>query len=136
MNTPILKPEQYNILWSSSWLSLYSSIEALLENQYDLALCSGSVFLSSINYWKYPINNWRKTLDMIVVKICLFYQLYKSFMVKDTMYVGFVTTSISSYYIGSYFFDKEDYWTYTYFHFGLHLIANMGNISLLRKTIK
>ena len=34
------------------------------------------------------------------------------------------------------FFDKEDYWTYTYFHFGLHLIANMGNISLLRKTIK
>ena len=135
MSSPELLPEQYNIIWSISWMSLYPTIEALLEKNMIQHYVQELFFLSSINFWKYPVKGWRKTIDIATVKVVFLYQLYKSFLLKDRKYIGFATTAISSYYIGCYFFEKKDYWAYTYFHFGLHIIANMGNLSLLRKKI-
>ena len=132
MDTPYLVPEQYNILWTSSWMALFPTLIALNEKQYDLALCSGSVFLSSINYWKYPINNWCKRLDITVVRMSLMYQLYKCYKTKNVPYLLFSLSGICSYYLGDYYFRQNKYWIYTYFHFGLHFMGNLGNFALLK----
>lgn len=55
MTTCILTKEQYIFLWKISFLSLISCIYAIYKNHYDLALVPGGVFLTSINYWRYPL---------------------------------------------------------------------------------
>ena len=52
----MLLSEQYNMLWSTSWITLYPTLMALHRKQYDMALGTGVVFLTSLNYWKDPTN--------------------------------------------------------------------------------
>ena len=68
-----LIPEQYNIIWGASWIALYPCIEMCKRKRYDFAFFIGSVFLTSINYWYYPVDGWRKDLDVWMVRTCLLY---------------------------------------------------------------
>ena len=59
----ILEPDQYNLIFRASFLSLGSSVYAIHNGHYDLALCPGGVFLTSITYWVKPDYSWRRYLD-------------------------------------------------------------------------
>jgi len=72
----MLIPEQYNIIWGTSWISLYPSILAFVNNKYDLSLLTSIVFSTSLLYWKNPINSWRRHLDIVAVRTTLLYQIY------------------------------------------------------------
>ena len=125
-------PEQSNILWSTSWITLYPTLTAFHQKKYDLAFCTGFVFLTSINFWRNPCRSWRLILDTCAVKSVFLYQFHVA--LKEKKYIFFIWSSlgIMSYYIGDHFFYKNnDIWGYTYFHMGLHLLANLGNFSLL-----
>jgi hypothetical protein len=127
----ILYPEQYNLLFQVSFLSLGSSLYALYHGHYSLALCPGGVFLTSINYWRKPDYSWRRYLDMACVYSALMYQLYKAY---DSQYnIEYYTVMLfaaSFYPLGVYYYKKKQYWHSTYAHGALHVLSNVANVVL------
>lgn len=124
--------EQYNILWATSWIAFYPSIISLYNKKYALSLATGSVFITSLLYWRKPANNWKRILDIYIVKMCLLYQIYYAYKEDKILpYSAINILSISCYYYGYYYYYlTKQYWTYTYFHFVFHILANVGNIYL------
>ena len=72
--------QQYNILWATSWIAIYPTFHAIKKEKYDLALATGIVFLTSINYWRDPSQNKNRLIDIMTVRSVLLFQLYKSFL--------------------------------------------------------
>ena len=124
-------PEQSNILWSTSWIALYPTITAFCQKKYDLAFCTGCVFLTSINYWRNPCKSWRLIVDLFTVKLVFLYQVNNALNNKKYMYFLWSSLGIPLYYIGDHFFRNNNIWACTYIHMGFHLLANLGNFSLL-----
>ena len=130
MNT-ILDKEQYILIYNTSYISLLSSIYAIYRQHYNLALVPGSVFISSILYWKNPDYSYRRYLDMIAVKCALTYQIYIAYNTHyANIYYISVFLAVSSYFIGIYYYHRQEYWKSTFAHIMLHLIANTGNMIL------
>ena len=127
----MLLPQQYNILWGTSWIALYPTIQAIKKKKYDLALGSGMVFLTSINFWKDPSNDRNRWIDEFTVRSVLSYQLYRAIVAKNKQYWFFAITSISSFLVGCYFYERKQFWVYTYCHMGLHIMANFACFSLI-----
>ena len=125
-------PEQYNIIWTSSWISLYPTILAIYNKKYYLAFGTSSVFITSILYWRNPNNNYTRLLDHMCVRLCCLYQLYYAYKQKKiTNYLYINSISATSYYYGYHFYYiKHNYWKYTYCHFTLHIFANLANMYL------
>lgn len=127
----ILYPEQYKLIYKISFLSLGSSIYAAYNGYYGLSICPGGVFLTSINYWKYPDYSWRRYLDMSYVKLALIYQLYKAYGCQYMVqYYSLMFLATSMYPLGIYYYKKNLFWHSTYAHCTLHIIANIANIVL------
>lgn len=125
----ILDREQYTSIYRISHLSLASCAYAIYRNHYHLAIVPGSVFLSSIHYWKKPDYSYRRYLDMIVVKTAAIYQCYMVYNAEyATQYYTILCFGILSYPVGIYYYRKKDYWKSTYAHMLLHVLANIGNI--------
>jgi hypothetical protein len=127
----VLNPDQYKIIYNTSFLSLGSSMYALYNGHYDLSICSGGVFLTSINYWIYPDYSWRRYLDMTYVKLALFYQLYSAYRSQYMIhYYSLMFFAISFYPLGIYYHKKNLFWHSTCSHCLIHIIANVANIIL------
>lgn len=127
----ILKPEQYIILYRSSWIALFTSLFGLYKQLYMDACIPFAVFLTSINYWIHPDYSWRRYLDIATVNVSLIYQIYYSHKSKYRSYYFFYTLlAISSYKISIDYYHKNDYWKSTYFHCLLHIFANISLIYL------
>jgi len=126
-----LSPSQSNTIYNTSFLSLGSSIYAIYNGYYTISLCPAGVFLTSINYWRNPVNSWRRKLDMVNVFLTLSYQLYIANRAEYR--VPFYTTTLiagSMYPLALYYSNKKLYWHSTYAHCALHVIANIANIIL------
>jgi hypothetical protein len=127
----ILYPEQYNIIFTISFLSLGSSIYAVYNGYYDLSICPGGIFLTSINYWRKPDYSWRRYLDMNYVMLALLYQLYKAYRSQYMIqYYSLTVVAVSMYPLGVYYYKQKQYWHSTYAHCILHIIANLANMIL------
>ena len=130
MNT-ILDREQYICIYKISYLSLFSCIYAIYRQHYNLAIVPGSIFLTSINYWRKPTYSYRRYLDMTVVKIMLLYQHYMAYNAEyANIYYIITLIAILSYPLGIYYYRLKYYWKSTYAHILLHILGNLGNIVL------
>jgi hypothetical protein len=110
---------------------LFTSLFALYRQLYIDACFPFAVFLTSINYWRYPDYSWRRYLDMTTVKCSLVYQSYYSYKSKTRKYYYFYTAlAILCYRISIYYYQKKDNWKSTYFHFLLHIFSNASLIAL------
>ena len=128
----ILEPKQYNILYCSSWIALFTSLFGVYKQLYIDACIPFAVFITSINYWRHPDYSWRRYLDMTTVNCSLIYQSYSSYKCKYRNYYYFYTSlAIISYMISIYYYSKKDNWKSTYFHCLLHVFANISLIYLL-----
>jgi hypothetical protein len=126
-----LPSEYYNILWRTSWFGIISFIFALYKEFYDFAFLGILVFLTSINYWKYPINNWRRKVDMFTVQFGITYQIIKAYYVKDNYYYYSILSFALSFYIFSLYFSKKNkLWLSTVSHSLLHFFGNISNVVL------
>tara|TARA_Y100000816_G_scaffold120096_1_gene84375 strand:- start:3485 stop:3937 length:453 start_codon:yes stop_codon:yes gene_type:complete len=127
-----LKPEQYNILWRSSWLSFFSTLYAIKNKKYFLAIGPASIFLTSLNYWKKPKeDDWELYLDTITVRSVFLYQLYLSLYTKQRNQYLIASAMVSSiYFMESYFYKESRFWIYTYCHMGIHIVGNIGSCIL------
>jgi hypothetical protein len=126
-----LKEEQFSIIYNVSFLSLGTSIYAWTNRHFTLAICPGSVFLTSINYWRKPDSSWRRYLDMCVVKCALSYQLYMAYgSPRMWQYYTLTGIGVGFYSLGVYYDKKNLHWHSTYAHCLLHVFANIANVVL------
>lgn len=127
----ILIPEQYNLIYRVSWVSLASTIYALHNKHYTLWFVPGTIFLASINYWRKPDYSWRRYFDMAVAKSMVAYQLSMAYQSEYAITYYLVTgTALSFYPLGIYYYKREEHWKSTYAHIILHLLCNVGNFIL------
>lgn len=127
----IIEEKYYIQIYRASYSSCISSIYAIYIGQYTIAIVPGSVFLTSIHYWSKPDYSYRRYLDMIAVKCALTYQMYIAYNTHyANIYYISVFLAVSSYFIGIYYYHRQEYWKSTFAHIMLHLIANTGNMIL------
>ena len=126
-----LTRRQGNFIWKISWVSLGTTMYAIKQGYYDLALCPGSVFLTSLNYWRNPIPGIRKNIDISCVALACSYQLYRA---RNAEYaIPFYTTSligIGSFCVGIYNHIKKEYWKSIHWHCALHMFGNISSVIL------
>jgi hypothetical protein len=128
----ILEPEQYFILYRSSWFLLVSSLFGLYKKMYLDSFIYFVIFLTSINYWRRPDYSWRRYLDMTVAKSTIIYQCYYSYESKyQTYFYFYLLLAISCYKISIYYYHKNEYWKSTYFHFLFHCFINLSIFFLI-----
>jgi hypothetical protein len=133
----ILEEKQYILIYKISYLSLLSSLYAAYNTHYNLALCNGSIFLTSIHYWKKPDYSYRRYLDMIIVKSSVIYQYYIAYNAQySIIYYIIFTIGLLAYSCGIFYYYKKDYWKSTYAHIILHLMGNIASIILYSGNIK
>jgi hypothetical protein len=132
-----LYPEQYNIIYNISFLSLGTSIYAMTNGYYIISICPGGVFLTSINYWRKPDYSWRRYIDMAYLSVALLYQVYKAYNSQYMIhYYTLMVIAISFYPLGVYYYKQKLYWHSTYAHCGLHIMANIANVVLYSGRIE
>lgn len=133
LENQILTKPQAKFLWRTSWFSVISSLYALYQKHYWLALFPGSVFITSINYWRCPDYSWRRYIDIFVVNYSVVHQTYFAYVHNaenfQTSFL-FMQTGAFCFLLGVYFYEKKQYWLSTYFHALLHFFANIANIIL------
>ena len=128
---PIITREQAQYIYRVSYLLPCSSIYAIYRHHYNLAIVPGSVFLTSIHYWKKPDHSYRRYLDMTTVISAFIYQNYMAYNAEyANIYYTLSFFSVVSYPIGIYYYNKKYYWESIYAHMMLHILANMANIVL------
>lgn len=126
----ILNNEQCYYLYKTSFFSLISVFASLFLKNIFVSLVPSSVFLSSIYYWKKPDYSIRRYIDMLCVKFSLGYYLYIAYRYQVYSYIFYMLSlPITSYCIGKHYYNKDN-WKSTYFHSGVHIFANIGNIYL------
>ena len=107
--------EHYSCIFRVSFLSFLSSIYALYCGVYDLAIVPGGVFLTSVNYWRYPIHGWRRNLDMGYVASALIYQNYRAYYMATEgheyilLYYALMFFSIGCYPVSLHLHKKRTY---------------------------
>jgi len=137
MDICVIPQEQYKLILKLTILSLGSSCYAIYNGYYVIALCPGGVFLTSVNYWRKPINCWRRNLDVTYVHLALMYQLYKAYRAQYMKeYYILTLIGILFYKLGIYYYNKKLYWYSTYSHCMLHIMCNIANIILYSGQIE
>ena len=77
------------------------------------------------------VGSWRRTLDMGVVQVALFYQLWMTTGAQYALAYYIITgLGILAFPLGIYYYHKKEYWASTYAHMMLHIIANIANVVL------
>ena len=128
---------QNKMVWNVSWLSLGSSIYALYNGHYDIAFVPGGIFLTSINYWRYPDYSWRRYIDIYYVYTGFTYQLIRAYRAEyATTYYSTLLIALVCYPTGMYYHHKQNYWYSAYMHCLLHIIANISNLILYSGRIE
>ena len=118
--------------FKSSFLCLISIWYALYKKRYNLVIAPIGVFITSINHWRKPEKkSIRRKIDLAVVYLALFYQVYKTRKNRNfllyliTIAMGGLMHKLSKYMnTGSYVEDDISAWLHTL----LHLYGNVGNL--------
>lgn len=127
----LILPKTYsNYLFWTSFFSLGSGLYGLYKKQYKLAIYPLTTFLTSINYWRHPENNWRRYLDQIVVRGSLVSQTIQGISMPNFhSYLITMILSTSCYPI-SYIYQNKYLPMTVFLHSLLHIGGNIANIIL------
>jgi hypothetical protein len=113
-----------NYLFYTSFFSLLSSMFLFYKenNNYIYTL---SIFITSINYWRNPIYNWRRNIDMLVIFVSFFVIGIKFY--RQSKIIDFLPTTIISFlfYLISYYFQEKSIHLSTFFHSLIHIYPNI-----------
>lgn len=127
----LLHPDQYNLLWKTSFSVLASAISAYYNGYYECSLLGATVFTTSLNYWKHPTYSWRRNIDISAVHLAVFYNLWLAIKSKCSyLHFSLLFTGLSCYPISIYYYKNNRYWMSTYLHGCLHIIANTAYVMM------
>ena len=127
----ILPYNQYILIYRFSFITFFTFLYALYMKLYIISIFTGSIFLTSINYWKKPTYSYRRTLDIVVVTTtisCQHYLAYNS-QYQEIYYFLFLIAKIL-YLLGKYYYNKKEYLISTYLHISFQAISNFATIIL------
>ena len=134
---PLLAKKYSIYLYNSGHLFLLSFLYALHRKHYQLAIVPGSILLTSIQYWKNPTYSFRRNLDIVVVHTSIGYQHYMAYNAKyASLHFVIYLTAALFFPISIYFYNKKQYYLYTFAHMTLHILSNAANIVLYSGQIK
>jgi hypothetical protein len=128
----ILYPDQYNLLWQSSWCSLVGGSYAIYTHHYGHAIACYAVLLTSLNYWRYPVNHsWNYFLDTTCVKLALAYHILTAYSMSNAIpYYITVSMGLASFQLGVELYKRDYWWASVYAHAMVHVLGNISNIIL------
>lgn len=133
---PILQKQYSIILYKSSYLSLLSTLYCYYRQHYTLVFVPGTVFLTSINYWRHPTNSWRRWIDIGCVVILGLYQIKTAWTAENrNAYYTFVLSAIGCYPVGYHYYNNGMYLESTYLQVLLHILMAVANITLYHGKI-
>ena len=136
MSECILLPEQYQLLWKTSWLSLGSSPYLYYRGHPSQAFLAICVFLTSVNYWYKPDYSWRRYLDIAVVCLSLSYQAFVARNAEHrVVYYTINSVAITSFLASRHFYQQKRWWASTLLHANLHLLANVSQCILVTGSV-
>ncbi len=116
-------------------MSLFSAISAtyaIKEGLYNLSIGPFSIFITSVNYWRKPVYGLRRNIDITTALSFLMYNIVYSIRVKHaTMYCTILTIAVLCWPLSWILYNKKYIWASTILHSMIHVIANIGNVSLI-----
>jgi len=128
----ILEKQHYIWVYRSSHITLISFFYSLYQAQYGLAFIPGSIFITSLLYWKKPDYSYRRYLDMAVVKMSMVYQWSTAYSYRyGTYYYMINVVAMLCYLMGIYLYKKKQNWNSARSHMIAHLLANISHVVLV-----
>jgi hypothetical protein len=130
MSDLILEKSQSILIYRISFLTLVTTLYAIHRGLYSVSLLPVSIFLTSINFWRKPMYDYRRTLDIYVVNSSLSYHHYLAYNAQyANIYYMFIMLAYLSYGYSVYMF-KRNKWLSTFAHMVLHVLINIACIIL------
>ena len=142
MKTPctdmICHPKPYSdVLFGTAWIYFIASVYGLHKKKYDLAIYTGVVWLTSLNYWNNPSSRFNYYVDITAVRSGILYHLIRAPDSPNYMtFYSIFNTGLLCYIPSRYFYNKNKYILSTISHAGLHLITGAGLIYLYSTKVK
>ena len=123
------KPHSNYLFWTSC-LSICSCLYGIHKKQYKLAMYPLSIFITSVNYWRHPENNWRRSVDQIVVRGSLITHTMRAVGLSNfDSYLLTMGLSAACYPL-SYFYQDKYLPMSVFLHSLIHIGANIANVIL------
>jgi hypothetical protein len=115
-----------------SLFNLISGIYAIKEGMYNLAIGPIGIFITSVNYWRRPVYGMRRNLDIFCVISALIYHVSYSILVQNVaLYCGIIMFAALCWPFSWILYHKKYIWGSTILQAMIHIIGNIGNISLI-----
>ena len=128
-NGLIMPKSHANYLYYTSHMSLFSGLYGLYKNDI-LALYPLSVYFTSINYWRHPLNDWRRYFDIMCAGICIIGQTINAYGRPNfNVCLSIMVSGVLCYPFSFYFQDKYLPLS-TLFHSLIHIVCNIANYIL------
>ena len=125
------------ILYCTSWVYYFAMLVGLDQEIYDLAIYTGLVWLTSINYWRDPNTSWRYYLDITTVRSGILYHLIRGVdSTNYTMFYIIFITGLVCYIPSRYYYNHKAFIISTIYHALLHIITGVALIYLYTHNIK
>lgn len=128
--------EHYCVLYKSSFSSLIAALYAFYRGYYVVGLLPLGIFITSINYWRYPTYSWRRNADIGWVLFTIVYQCFVAFNSEyGFLYYFFGALSLSLYCVSYYLFNRNYAWYSIIAHMGTQITGMIGYILLYAGNI-
>ncbi|RLN52803.1 hypothetical protein BBJ29_000734 [Phytophthora kernoviae] len=129
-SSPVLPPRYSSRLFRSSFATCFSVAGALRSGLWGCAFVALIVLLTSLNYWRNPVQGWRRTADMTAVFGAAVYHAYCCVVqcqdpLVQVLYALFVANSGFCYLQAR---KAPNHDASTAWHCGLHLLGNAANL--------
>lgn len=131
-NDNLILPSKFSSrIYYISFLTIFPIMASIYFRLYNFTIVTTSVFVSSINYWRYPIKGIRRNIDMTIVSISFLYQSY-IVILYTTYHIKFIYYLFNFLSILCYIFARKskNYNRSSIYHCGIHILSNISNIIL------
>jgi hypothetical protein len=129
-----LTQNQSNLIYRTSYLLAFSSVYGFYKGHY-MSIFPFLSFLSSVNHWRDPRYDWKRSIDLIVVRNSITVHSILAYSMKYSLYYYYLlAVSLALYPLSWYFYNKKQYLISTYIHCLYHITCNMGCIILYQEA--
>ena len=134
----LLPPDQHWFLWRLSWLALVSAVYATARGLWDLCWTSWLVLGTSLLYWSKPTRGGRRALDVTMVQIAFWWQLYRAWGAEFAAPFYAISGVGCAFYAGTLYCEHrlKAMRASTLLHAGVHLCGNLANVVLYSGAIR
>jgi len=132
----ILEQQYSKYIYYISWIMLFTSFYGIYKMYFTLGFLTFIVFSSSINYWRNPIDNIIRLIDLIISFSAILLTVYYVQFCKHLHIYYFLLLIITICYFSSkYYRYQENYMLCTIFHCGVHVTGNICNLLIYNEII-